>query len=87
MRNLLWKVAQAFALVVLLVWAGAFSLYVFPGRTSENQEITPCQSAAYVSPCDRMREQAIGRMRDGIVRSMDSYNLEALGCAAYPPTD
>lgn len=51
-----WRLAQGFALVVLLFWAGVFALYVFPGR-SEQAQVTAPAPTPYVSACDRLRDQ------------------------------
>jgi hypothetical protein len=87
MRNLPWRAAQAFALVVLVFWAGAFALFVFPGHGSERQEIARPEPTAYIAPCDRIREGLMAKGFEHGVDSWELFKLRALGCAAYPPTD
>jgi hypothetical protein len=78
-----WRIAQGFALVVLLFWAGAFSLYVFPGRSEEAQIVAPVPTP-YVSVCEQLRQRA---MTQGSLPSDDMYQrLIMFGCVGRGQT-
>jgi hypothetical protein len=65
-----WRIAQGFALVVLLFWAGAFSLYVFPGRMERVEIRTEVVPTAAIDHCAQMWQLLADARTDGAAASI-----------------
>jgi hypothetical protein len=74
MRNLPWRAAQAFALVVLLVWAGAFSLYVFPGRDERPPATVGSQVVPTPTRCERFWQLMADADTDQAINALLLYH-------------
>jgi len=77
----------ALAAVVLAFSAGAFALYVFPGRSEEVQVAAPAPTP-YISPCDRLRDDILsGNYHDPpqLEGAGPGYVMAILGCVPAEP--
>lgn len=80
-----WRLVQGFALVVLLFWAGAFALYVFPGPSTRSVQVAPT-AQPYIPVCDRVREEILTQAAKQGLTSTAPGMLDFLRCGGPTPS-
>ena len=70
--------------VVLAFSSGTFTHFIYPGPSSPSVQVAPTVQP-YVSPCDRVREEALTEAKKRF--SSPTQQLQVLHCGEETPRD